>query len=140
MTVNIGREAAMTVFTDAEVEYLRSQRLARLATSSASATPDVSAVVFSVDGDTITSGGYDITKTIRYRNLLANPQAVIVIDDLPTVKPWSPRGIKIRGTAAIEEGPNGLFIRITPRTIWTWGLVHAGDSEQKFGGVARRNV
>ena len=41
----------MTVFTEVELEYLGSQRLARLATSSASATPDVSAVVFSVDGD-----------------------------------------------------------------------------------------
>lgn len=130
----------MTVFTEVELEYLRSQRLARLATSSASATPDVSAVVFSVDGDTITSGGYDITKTIRYRNLLANPQAVIVIDDLPTVKPWSPRGIKIRGSAVIEDGPNGLFIRIAPKTIWTWGLEQADNSEQRFGGVARRDV
>jgi pyridoxamine 5'-phosphate oxidase family protein len=130
----------MTVFTEVELEYLGSQRLARLATSSASATPDVSAVVFSVDGDTITSGGYDITKTIRYRNLLANPQAVIVIDDLPTTNPWSPRGIKIRGSATIEQGKNGLFIRITPKTIWTWGLAQADDSEEKFGGVARRNV
>ena len=130
----------MTVFTDAELQYLATQRLARLATSSASSTPDVSAVVFSVDGETITSGGYDITKTIRYRNLLANPQAVIVIDDLPTTNPWSPRGIKIRGSAAIEQGTNGLFIRITPKTIWTWGLEESLDRVKKFGGVARRNV
>ena len=44
----------MPVFTDTEIAYLATQRLARLATSSSSATPDVSAVVFSVDGDTIT--------------------------------------------------------------------------------------
>jgi pyridoxamine 5'-phosphate oxidase family protein len=130
----------MSVFSDAEIAYLGTQRLARLATSSASATPDVSAVVFAVDGDTITSGGYDITKTVRYRNLLSNPQAVIVIDDLPTTDPWAPRGIKIRGSAVIEEGKNGLFIRITPKTIWTWGLDVTTPHEARFAGVARRDV
>ncbi len=130
----------MSVFTDVEIAYLGTQRLARLATSSASATPDVSAVVFSVDGDTITSGGYDITKTVRYRNLLANPQAVIVIDDLPTTDPWAPRGVKIRGTAIVEQGMHGLFIRITPKTIWTWGLDESKDAEARFAGVARRDV
>jgi pyridoxamine 5'-phosphate oxidase family protein len=130
----------MPVFTDTELAYLATQRLARLATSSSSATPDVSAVVFAVDGDTITSGGYDITKTVRYRNLLSNPQAVIVIDDLPTTDPWAPRGLKIRGAAVIEEGKNGLFIRITPKTIWTWGLDVPSESDARFAGVARRDV
>ena len=130
----------MSVFTDVEIAYLGTQRLARLATSSASATPDVSAVIFSLDGDTITSGGYDITRTIRYRNLLANPQAVIVIDDLPTTDPWAPRGIKIRGAAAIEEGKNGLFIRIAPKTIWTWGLEMPEGTRERLSGVERRDV
>ena len=130
----------MPVFTDTEIAYMATQRLARLAPSSSSATPDVSAVVFSVDGDTITSGGYDITKTVRYRNLLSNPQAVIVIDDLPTTDPWAPRGLKIRGPATIEEGTTGLIIRITPRTIWTWGLGVPPESESRFAGVARRDV
>lgn len=130
----------MSVFTTEEVAYLATQRLARLATSSASATPDVSAVVFGIDGDTITSGGYDITKTVRYRNLLANPQAVIVIDDLPTTEPWAPRGVKVRGSAVIEEGKNGLFIRIKPKTIWTWGLDVPEGTEARFAGVNRRDV
>jgi len=131
---------SMSIFTDAELAYLAIQRLGRLATSSASATPDVSAVVFSIDGDTITSGGNDITKTIRHRNLLANPQAVIVIDDLPTTEPWAPRGVKIRGSAVIENGKNGLFIRITPKTIWTWGLDTTEGTQERSSGVARRDV
>ena len=49
------------------------------------------------------SGGYDITKTVRHRNLTANPRAVIVIDDLSSTDPWTPRGIKIRGSEALEE-------------------------------------
>ena len=54
----------------AELEFLTSQRLARIATASSSGVPDVAAVGFGVDGDDIVTGGYDITKTVRYRNLL----------------------------------------------------------------------
>jgi len=77
----------VSVFTEHEDAYLRSQRLARLATASTTGAPDVAAVTFGVDGDTIVSGGYDITKTVRYGNLKANPRAVIVIDDLASTDP-----------------------------------------------------
>jgi pyridoxamine 5'-phosphate oxidase family protein len=128
----------MAVFTDAELAYLRDQPLARIATASASGEPDVAAVGFSVDGDHVVTGGFDITKTVRYRNLLANPRATIVVDDLATVDPWAPRGVKVRGSATLEEGRGGLRIRIVPETIWSWGL-NAG-AETRFGPVERREV
>ena len=128
----------MTVFTDAEITYLASQRMARLATASLSGQPDVAAVTFGLDGDTIVSGGFDITKTVRYGHLLKNQRAVIVIDDLATVDPWSPRGVKVRGTAAIEEARGGLRIRIVPEVIWSWGINH--DGEKRFRGIERRDV
>ncbi len=117
----------MSVFTNEEIEYLQSQRMARLATASPTGQPDVAAVTFGVDGDTIVSGGFDITKTVRHGNLLKNPRAVIVIDDLASVDPWSPRGVKVRGAAAIEEGTGGLRIRITPEVIWSWGINAVGE-------------
>jgi Pyridoxamine 5'-phosphate oxidase len=55
--VDNGRGGRMAVFTDGEVAFLPSQRLARLATASKGGQPDVSAVGFAIDGDTITSGG-----------------------------------------------------------------------------------
>jgi len=128
----------MSAFTNDEIEYLQSQRMARLATASPSGQPDVAAVTFGVDGDTVVSGGFDITKTVRYGNLLKNPRAVIVIDDLASVEPWSPRGVKVRGSAAIEEGTGGLRIRITPEVIWSWGINAAG--EKRFLGVERREI
>jgi len=84
------KEPRMGVFTALEAEYLRSQRLARLATASASVQPDVSAVGFGLDGDTIVSGGLDVTKTVRYRHLVEHPRATIVIDDLAST-PGAPR-------------------------------------------------
>jgi pyridoxamine 5'-phosphate oxidase family protein len=128
----------MGIFTETEAAYLRSQPIARLATASASGQPDVAAVTFSLDDDAILSGGYDITKTVRYGNLLANPRAVIVIDDLASTDPWSPRGVKVRGPATIEEHAGGLRIRLVPEVIWSWGI--NADGEKRFHGVERRDV
>ena len=128
----------MTVFTEAETAYLTSQRMARLATASPSGQPDVAAVTFDIDGDTIVSGGFDITKTVRYGHLLKNPRAVIVIDDLASVDPWSPRGVKVRGTATLEGAAGVMRIRIVPEVIWSWGL--NADAEKRFRGVERRDV
>jgi len=111
----------MSVFTDAELEYLASQRLMRFARASLSGKPDVSPVIFDVDGDTITTGGFDITKTVRYRNIQNNPQVTVVIDDLATVDPWTPRGLKIIGTATIEDNPGPRF-RIHPAVIISWAI------------------
>jgi len=133
------RVAAMGVFTDEELGYLRSQRMARLATASSSGMPDVAAVTFSIDGDAVISGGYDITKTVRYGNLLKNPRAVIVIDDLVAVDPWTPRGVKVRGAAALEEHNELLRIRITPEVIWSWGI-NTDGAEKRFRNVERRDV
>jgi pyridoxamine 5'-phosphate oxidase family protein len=128
----------MTVFTDAELAYLNGQPLARIATASGSGVPDVAAVGFGVDGDTLVTGGFDITKTVRYRNLLANPTATIVIDDLASVDPWAPRGVKVRGSATLEEVPGGLRIRIRPEVVWSWHL--NTDAEKHFLGIEKRVV
>ncbi len=128
----------MPVFTEAELAYLAGQPLARIATASASGVPDVAAVGFGVDGDHLVTGGFDISKTVRYRNLLANPRATIVIDDLASVDPWTPRGVKVRGSATLEEGRGGLRIRIVPETVWSWG-VNQG-AETRFKGIERRDV
>lgn len=128
----------MGVFTAAEIDYLSTQPLARISTASLGSVPDVAAVGFRVDGDTLVTGGFDITKTVRYRNLLENPIATIVVDDLASVDPWAPRGVKVRGAAAIEEARGGLRIRITPEVIWSWHL--NVDAEKRFHGVEKRTV
>jgi pyridoxamine 5'-phosphate oxidase family protein len=129
----------MGVFTDGELEYLDGQRLARLATASASGQPDVSAVGFRVSGDDIVSGGLDLTKTVRYRHLRENPKATIVIDDLASVEPWRPRGVKVRGGARVEEDDQGkLRIRIVPETIWSWGINSGVPG--RFAGIEKRSA
>lgn len=112
----------MNTFTDAELDYLASQPLMRFASASPSGKPDVAPVVFSVDGGDILTAGFDITHTVRYKNVLANPRATLVIDDLASTNPWSPRGIKIIGAAGVEEGDGGPRFRISPEVIISWGI------------------
>jgi pyridoxamine 5'-phosphate oxidase family protein len=128
----------MSVFTDGELEYLASQRLARIATASASGQPDVAVVGFGLDGDVIVSGGLDLTKTIRLRFLQENPRATIVVDDLESVTPWAPRGVKVRGRASLEDLDGALRIRIEPEVIWSWGINR--DAEKRFASIERRAV
>lgn len=61
------------------------------------------------------------------KNVLdGNTQVALIIDDLASVQPWRPRGIKIHGTAEVVErsghfGP-GSYIVITPTVSWSWGI------------------
>ncbi len=128
----------MGAFTEAEIDYLNGQLLARIATASATGVPDVAAVGFGLDGDEVVTGGFDITKTVRYSNLLANRRASIVIDDLASVDPWSPRGVKVRGRVILEEEGRGMRIRIIPEVIWSWHI--NTDAEKHFLGVEKRIV
>jgi len=127
----------MSIFTNAEIEYLKSQPLMRFATSSASGRPDIAPVVFEVEGDDIVTAGFDITHTVRYRNLQTNPQVSVVIDDLASTNPWSPRGIKIIGSAVIELKDDAPRFRITADVIISWAI---NDMSPGIPKMERRKV
>jgi pyridoxamine 5'-phosphate oxidase family protein len=113
----------MSVFTDAEREYLLTQRLARIGTASPTGTPDVSAVRFQLIGDTIDIGGRVNPATLKWRNVVANGRASVVIDDIASVEPWVVRGLKIRGRAIADAsaGSTGRIV-VHPEVIWSWGI------------------
>jgi pyridoxamine 5'-phosphate oxidase family protein len=127
----------MSVFTPAEVAYLKSQPLMRFASASASGRPDVAPVVFDVEGDHIVTAGFDITHTVRYRNLQTNPYVSVVVDDLASVNPWSPRGIKVIGTTVIEEIDGAPRFRIIPDVIISWAI---NDTTPGIPKMERRKV
>jgi len=114
-------------FTDEELEYLRSQRLARLGTVAPDGQPDVVPVGFQIEGPYIYIPGFDITRTRKYRNVRDGSQKVsLTIDDYVSTDPWTPRFVRIYGTADLveREGPygRGAVIRITPTVSWSWNL------------------
>jgi len=124
------------MFTEKEIAYLKSQRLARLATVSETGQPDVVAVGFEFDGQHFYIGGYDLPTTRKYKNIAAgHAKVALVIDDLASVNPWSPRGIRIYGTAEIVEhtgrmGP-GEYLRITPSVSWSGNIETPASKEKR---------
>ena len=91
-------------FTAEEVAYIRSQRLARVATVAADGQPDVVPVGFEFDGTHFYIGGFDPANTRRTRNIQSgNEKVALVIDDLASADPWSPRFLRVYGTAEDRE-------------------------------------
>ena len=65
----------MSVFTPAEITYLQSQRLARVATNGPGGQPHVVPVSFryNPDEDTIDVGGHGFAQRKKYRDVQRNP-------------------------------------------------------------------
>ena len=117
--------------SQAERDYLRTQRLGRLATVAENGQPQNNPVGFFVDDErgVIDIGGRAMGKTMKFRNAQANPLVSLVVDDLASVKPWHVRGVEIRGRAEIVTdwrapfpGYSAEAIRIHPEHIISWGL------------------
>jgi pyridoxamine 5'-phosphate oxidase family protein len=125
------------MFSPTEIVYLRSQRLARLATVSAHGQPDADAVVFEFDGTAFFIGGYGLPHTRKYKNVAQGHRLVsLIIDDLASTEPWAPRGIKVHGHAAIvvRNGRFGAadYLAIRPTLSWSWGIDGAAIQAGRF--------
>jgi PPOX class F420-dependent enzyme/OxyR family protein len=70
------------MFSEKEIAYLKSQRLARIATTSEDMQPDVAPVGFDFDGTYFYVGGINLPTTLKYKNVQKNPKVSLVIDDL----------------------------------------------------------
>jgi pyridoxamine 5'-phosphate oxidase family protein len=121
-----------STFTPAEIAYLQSQRLARIATVGPNGQPHVVPVAFRYNPDTVTIdvGGHDFAQRKKWRDTQMNPKVAIVMDDIASVQPWKVRGIEIRGQAeilmnggqAIIPGFDPEMFRITPMRVVSWGI------------------
>ena len=133
----------MSTFTPAEIAYLESQRLARIATVGPDSQPHVVPVGFRYNPelDTIDIGGHDFAKRKKYRDVQHNPWVAFVVDDLASTNPWRPRMLEIRGTAEVlgsggEQVIPGFdqeMFRIHPHRIVSIGI----ESGENFGWSAR---
>jgi pyridoxamine 5'-phosphate oxidase family protein len=122
----------MPKLTEAQIAYLQSQLLGRIATAGADGRPHVVPVGVRYNSElgTIDVGGHHVVTTKKYRDVQANPWAAIVIDDLLSTDPWTPRMLEIRGRAeAISNGGADLgpgfgdaLIRIHPDKVNSYGI------------------
>jgi pyridoxamine 5'-phosphate oxidase family protein len=125
------------MFSALEIQYLKTQRLARIATASLQGEPEVSPVAFEFGGKYFYIGSHDQSiffRTRRYKNIKnGNTRVCLVIDDLESIDPWKPRAIKVHGTAEVVEHEGifgkGSYLRITPRVTVSWGIEPVKDGQ-----------
>ncbi|SRR6266567_3267267 len=99
------------LFTEPELEFLRSQRIGRLATVGPSGWPHVVPVMYALTGD----GGLDFdVDGVKLRNLKADPRAALAVDAM-----GPKRGVTIQGNAELI-GPERA--RLSPVRKFSWGL------------------
>jgi pyridoxamine 5'-phosphate oxidase family protein len=115
------------MFSEAEMSYLKSQYLARLATVSGDGQPTVDAVGFEFDGARFYIGGLALPASRKYKNVAAgNHKVSLIIDDLASVQPWKPRQIKVHGLAEIVDRAGRFgekeYLAITPTVSWSFGI------------------
>ncbi len=131
----------MSTFTDAEVEYLNSQLLGRIATVGPDGRPHnvPVGVFYDPETQTIVIGGHagsNMATSKKFRDAQRRPEVAFVVDDLAAVDPWTPRFIEIRGRAETytdggeEVGErivanmpfDPAWIRIRPQRILAMGI------------------
>jgi pyridoxamine 5'-phosphate oxidase family protein len=133
----VHEEPKLSVFTDAELDYLHSDTLGRIATVGPDGQPHVVPVTFHFNDeeDAVDVGGISFGETKKWRDALRNPKVTFLLD-----KSWGrgAKAIEIRGTAEAHETggekihpkfPNFTpqFLRIRPRRIVAWGVEPAGE-------------
>jgi pyridoxamine 5'-phosphate oxidase family protein len=118
-------------FTETEIAYLESQRIGRLATVRPDGSPQVSPVGFSYNAElgVIDIGGYSMSTTQKFRNVMHDGRVAFVVDDIYSTQPWRVRCLEIRGIAeAIREpaepvaGQDASKIRLRPQRIISFGI------------------
>jgi pyridoxamine 5'-phosphate oxidase family protein len=99
------------VFSAAELDFLRSQRIGRFATVGPSGWPHVTPVMYLVSDE----GWLDFdVDGVKLRNITAEPRAAMVVDAM-----GPRRGVSIQGRVELI-GPERA--RLLPAHKFSWGL------------------
>ncbi len=99
------------LFSPSELEFLRSQRIGRLATVGPSGWPHVVPVMYTIGDDGALEFDVD---GVKLRNLRRDPRGAMVVDAM-----GPKRGVAFQGTAELT-GPERA--RLTPVRKFSWGL------------------
>jgi len=115
-------ERDAVTFTEDELIFLTQSRLARVATASREGQPHVVPVVYEFDGTAFYFTGWNLEKSLKFKNLVENKMVALVVDDLVTVSPWRPRGLEVRGVAELGSEGGRAYVKVTPSVKRSWGF------------------
>ena len=109
-------------FTEEEVAFLTRSRLARVATTSSQGQPHVVPVVYEFDGRAFYFAGWNLEKSLKFKNLVENRKVALVVDDIVSVSPWRPRGVEVRGVAELGCEGGRSYVKVCPGVKRSWGF------------------
>jgi pyridoxamine 5'-phosphate oxidase family protein len=122
----------MAELSPSQIAYLASQLLGRIATVGTDHKPHVVPTSFRYNAElgTVDVGGLHVATTKKFRDVQATGWAAIVVDDLVSTDPWTPRMLEIRGRAEailtggaqLRPGFGEAFIRIHPEKVNSYGI------------------
>ena len=99
------------MFTAAELDFLRSQRIGRFATVGPSGWPHVTPVMYTMNDD----GSLDFdVDGVKLRNLVAEPRGAMVVDAM-----GPKRGVAMQGQVELIAPERA---RLKPVRKFAWGL------------------
>jgi pyridoxamine 5'-phosphate oxidase family protein len=137
----------MSNFTEAEIEYLRSAKLARIATVGPDGQPHMVPVTFhyNADEDAIDVGGINFGDDKKWRDAQQNSKVTFLLDESAG---GTAKAIEVRGEAELHETggesinpkfPNFApeFFRIRAARIVSWGVEDQGEDGRNFSTNAR---
>lgn len=112
-------------FSAGEAAFLDQEPLGRLAYLDASGAPVVVPVAFrrtrnEQGSSVIAIAGHELRESAKYRSLARDPRCAIVVDS--SIGP-SARGVLVKGTATLIDGPGRALILLTPTRVTSWGIV-----------------
>jgi pyridoxamine 5'-phosphate oxidase family protein len=101
----------LLLFTPSELEFVKSQRIARLATVGPSGWPHVVPVMYALSED----GAFEFdVDGIKLRNLKSEPRAALTVDAM-----GPKRGVAVQGQAELIAPDRA---RLNPVRKFSWGL------------------
>ena len=84
--------------------------------------PSTARGVYEFDGTAFYFTGWNLEKTLKFRNLVENKKVAVVVDELLTVCPWRPRGLEVRGVAELAKEDGRSYVKVTPLVKRSWGF------------------
>jgi pyridoxamine 5'-phosphate oxidase family protein len=120
--LNVQVNETILRLSERQADLLCHGGLGRLATVSTDGQPHVVPVTYEFDGQYIYFGGWNLSRSLKYRNLLHNKKVAFVVDQVLSVSPWRVRGVEIKGVAEVLQEDGRSYVRISPRSASSWGL------------------
>ena len=108
-------------FTEAELKYLSTQKMGRVATVGVGGMPHVVPVTFEISSGHIFFGGTGLEQSLKYKHIEKNPKIAFVVDSV-RISPWRPIGIEVRGTGRITLANGRRMIELIPLRKASWGI------------------